>query len=350
MRLTDRVLAFSPVLAVAGAIGLSLVSPAAPLVLVLVTALLFVALFVVAERRLRDVMPTEKHGRMARWRHPSRNPLARLIDGVASSRVISAWLEPLPIVTMVSDIEDVVYVNYLVPAERLAPYLPWGLELSRLGPDGKYALFSFLTYRHGNFGFRLLGPLRKLMPSPLQTNWRIHVKDPRTQIEGIYFVSNAIDATAPALGARLFTEGMPMHVFGRTTFVRDPTTGRVVFELSAGDGSAPDAKGSLMPCDAPVLDDEWRACFDSFQGFLEYAVPQNRAMSGQAWHRRVTRHEIDLPIDLSKCEPLTGTVESSAVEAIVGNAKPVCFRVARLHFTFSEELHDAVDDVEDVRS
>jgi len=340
VRLTDRVLAFSPVLAITGAVVVALVRPAEAVATVAVLAPLSLVLFALAEWRLRKLMPTEAHGRLARWRHPSQNPLARLVDAVASSRVLSAWLEPLPLVAMVSDIEDVVYVSYLVPAERLEPFVPWGLELSRVGEGGRYALFSFLTYRHGHFGFRVMGPLRRLMPSPLQTNWRIHVHDPRTGVEGIYFVSNAIDATIPALGARLFTEGMPMHVFGRSTFVRDPTTGRVVFEISSGGGTAPDAKGSLLPCDAPTLEGEWRECFETFRGFLEYTVPQNRAMSGQPWHARVTRHEIDLPIDLSKCEPLTGTVESVAVEAIVGGAKPLCFRVAGLHFTFAEELHD----------
>lgn len=336
-------LAFSPVLAVSGSAALAIVRPELAVPLTLVGALVAIALFAIAEVRLRRVMPAESHGRMARWRHPSSNPLARIADGIASSRVLSAWLEPLPILTMVSDIEDVVYVSYVVPAERLEPFVPWGLELSRIGPEGKYALFSFLTYRHGHFGFRAMGPLRRLMPSPIQTNWRIHVIDPRTSVEGIYFVSNAIDATVPALGARLFTEGMPMHVFARSSFVRDPTTGRVVFELSPGGGTAPDAKGSLLPCDPPALEDEWRECFASFDAFLEYAVPQNRAMSAQRWHRRVTRHEIDLPVELSKCEPLSGAVESNAAEAIVGNARPICFRVAGLHFTFSAELHDLVE-------
>lgn len=341
MRPVDRVLAFLPLLVALGTgVGLylrpSTVGPAGAAV-GFATAF---AIAIFAEIRLRKLVPAEAHGRMAPWRHPSTNPLARVLDFVASSRLLSLWVEPLPIVAMVSDIEDVVYVSYLVPVDRLLPYVPWGLELQRLGPAGEYGLFSFLTYRHGHFGFRFLGPLRKLMPSPVQTNWRIHVQDPRTGIKGIYFVTNAIDRVAPALGARLFTEGMPMHVFARSSIVRDPTTGRVVFELSPGAGTSPDAKGSLLPCDPPVLEDEWKACFEDFRGFLEYTVPQNRAMSAQPWHGRVTRHEIELPVALDKCEPLAGTVTSSAAEAIVGSAKPVCFRVAGLYFTFSEELHD----------
>ena len=328
------------------AVGLLVVRPKGTLLPGLGALALFVLAFVVVEKRLREERPFESHGRSAKWVHPSRNPMARLLDAIANSRLVSAWVEPLPIAPMVSDVAEVIYVSYLVPAERLDPFVPYGLELERLGRDGKWALFSFLTYRHGSFGFRFLGPLRKLFPSPTQTNWRIHVRDPRTKTCGIYFVTNAICRTPPALAARLFTEGMPMHVFDRVSLDREPSTGAIRFDFSPGAGSAPDARGELLPCEAPTFEDEWCECFGSFRGFLEYAVPQNRAMSGQPWHARVTRHEIVLPIDLDACEPLAGTVTSEAVRVWAGDATPVCFRVAGLHFTFEAELHDPVPETD----
>jgi hypothetical protein len=342
MRLFDRALAFAPlgVVLVAAALGIVVRTHVAPIAAV--GAFAFVGLGVVAELRLRRLVPDSTHGRMAPWRHPSTSLLARPLDFLASSRLISSWLEPLPIAVMESDIEDVVYVSYLLEAEKLEPLVPYGLTLDRIGPGGKYALFSFLTYRHGHFGFRFMGPLRKLMPSPIQTNWRIHVKDPRTGTAGIYFVTNAIDYALPALAARLFTEGMPMHVFARSSIVRDPTTGRIVLDFDPGAGTAPDAKASLVPCEAPELEGPWRETFGDYRGFLEYTIPQNRAMSGQPWHERVTRHEIELPVDLDKVEPLAGQVESRAGAAIVGGERPACFRVAGLHFVFSAERHDPV--------
>lgn len=295
---------------------------------------------VATEIHLRKSRPFEAHGRLARWRHPARNPLARLADGLANSRLVSTWVEPLPIAAMVSEIEDVIYVNYLVRAETVERFVPWGLELERLGPDRAWALFSFLTYRHGHFAFRFLGPLRRLFPSPVQTNWRIHVRDPRTGVRGVYFITNAIDYAMPALAARLFTEAMPMHVFARSSVRRDPASGSIEFAFEGGDGSAPSAQGSLAPCEAPTLEGPWRECFESWEGFLEYCVPQNRAMSGQPWHRRVTRHEIVLPIDLAKVEPLRGAVVSATASEIAGDSQPLCMRVAGLHFTFEAELHD----------
>src|SRR5437762_1672485 len=100
---------------------------------------------------------------------------------------------------MESDVTDVVYVSHLVDAGKLEPLVPEGLELDRLGPDGARGLLTFLTFRHGHFGPRLLGPLRRWLPSPVHTNWRIHVRDPRTGQRGIYFVTNAIDSAPHAL-------------------------------------------------------------------------------------------------------------------------------------------------------
>ena len=294
----------------------------------------------VTEQVLRRARPYESHGRLARWRHPAPGIVPRLTDIFANSRLFGALLEPLPEAEMRSDITDVVYVNYLVPAERAAALVPRGLELQRLGPDGKYALFTFLTFRHGNFGFSFLGPLRKLMASPVQSNWRIHVSDPRSKHHGIYFVTNAITRNTAALSARLLSEGMPMHVLRAGTITRTPQ-GELTVELDPGDGSAPDASMKLRPAKAdPELTGAWRECWDDYRAFLAYCVPQDRAMSSQPLRKRVSRQEIELGIAVSACEPLEGTVVSKAAQAIAGDAEPLCFRVPAVHFRFSMEHHD----------
>ena len=293
-----------------------------------------------AEAVLRRPRPFEAYGRLARWRHPSW--LGRPFDALANSRLFGALLEPLPEVTMRSDITDVVYVNYLVPAEAASALVPPGLELQRLGPNGKYALFTFLTYRHGHFGFAFLGPLRRWLPSPVQTNWRIHVTDPRTKHQGIYFLTNAITSTLPALAARLTTEGMPMHVLARGEVSR-ADDGALAITLDPGGGSAPDAEIALRPlAEPPVLAGAWAECWPDFRAFLAYCVPQDRAMSSQPLRGRISRQEIDLGIPLDVCAPLGGTVKSRAAAAIAPGAEPICFYVPSVTFTFSVEAHDAI--------
>ncbi len=301
--------------------------------------LLQVWLGLVGEGVLRMRRPTLAHGRLALWRYPEPGIFATICNTIANSRLVAAFLEPLPDPAMLSDIRDVIYVNYLVPVEKLLPLVPEGLELQRLGPSGKYGLFTFLTYRHGHFGFRILGPLRRLMPSPVQTNWRIHVVDPRTKHHGIYFLTNAITNGFQALGARLLAEGMPMHVL-RQGEVRRDEKGTLHVLLDPGEGTAPDAKATLSSSSPPELKAAWCKCFKDFRDFLAYCVPQDRAMSTQPWADEVTRHEIQLGIPLDDCEPLSGVVESKAAAAIVGDAEPICFRVPNVFFRFEEEVTD----------
>jgi hypothetical protein len=302
--------------------------------------------WVQCEEFLHAALPVTADGRLARWRHPAPAWLAVPLEIVANSRVMQLLLEPLPVPEMRSDITGVVYVNYLVEAEKLAPLVPEGLALQRLGPGERYALLTFLTYRHGHFGFTFLGPLRRLLPALVQTNWRVHVRDPRTGREGIRFITNAADRTVPALAARLFSEGMPMHVLRHASLSRDDD-GTVNLALDPGHGSAPDATATLRPARDGVgvyrdarWEGPWRACFEDFTAFLQYCLPQDRAMDAQPWRERVSRQEIQLGIPVRDCVALEGEVRSEAARAIVGDAKPVCFLVPSVAFCFRVEAYD----------
>lgn len=298
--------------------------------------LLEVWLALVAERVLRRSRPDGVHGRMAPWRHPNRT-LGRLLDPVANSRFLRALAGIPPTLAFRSDITDVIYVSWLVEAARLLPLVPEGLELQRVGPGGRLGVFTVLSFRHGHFGPRLAGPLRRLFPSPIHTNWRIHVRDPRAGTRGIHFVTNAIASTPHALAARLMSEGMPMHVLARATL--EAGDGRVAVRLDPGTGSAPDLEADLSAV-APPATGPWAAAFPTWRDMLAYVVPQDRALSVQPWHGRVTRQEIRLEIPLDACEPLQGRVTSRAAAAILGEAEPFCFRVPAVRFRFDAETYD----------
>lgn len=239
----------------------------------------------------------------------------------------------------VSDVTDVVYVNYVVDARRIAPLVPPGLELQRIGERGDQAMLTFLTYHHGHLGPALLGRWRRLLPSPLQSNWRIYVRHGRTGAVGVYFLSTAIDRTWHALGARMAAEGLPMHVLDRASLLASEN-GRIELLLAPGDGTAPDAEAHLVPLPAWPTDGPWRRAFPDYGQMLTYCVPQDRALSVQPWHGRVTRQEITLDIPLGDCTALSGPVASSAATAIVGSAEPFAFLVPRVKFRFESELHD----------
>jgi hypothetical protein len=301
--------------------------------------LLMLWLSLVTELVLRRARPDGPHGRQMPWRSPQPNLIGRLIDLVTNSRLLRAYGEWLPLFALDSDISDVIYVNYLVEAARLEPYVPWGLTLQRLGPDDQFAMFTHLTYRHGHFGPRLFGSLRRLLPGPVQSNWRIYVIDPQTGQTGVYFVTTAIGSMPHALLGRFFSEGLPMHVvaWGAVTPEAD---GSFTVKLEPGTGSAPDLSAHLQPTSESWLPAAWQSCFADYHAMLAYCVPQDRALSAQPWYRRITRQEIHWGIPLDACQPLAGTVDSQAAQAIIGTAPPVCFRVARVDFRFERELFD----------
>jgi len=57
----------------------------------------------------------------------------------------------------------------------------------------------------------------------------------------------------------------------------------------------------------------------------------------------VTRQEIRLQIPIEACQPLEGSVASRAAAAIVGDAEPFCFRVAKVSFRFDGEEFDPLE-------
>jgi hypothetical protein len=171
----------------------------------------------------------------------------------------------------------------------------------------------------------------------VQTNWRIHVVDPRTGQRGVTFITNAVDDVRYALLARLTTWGMPMHRLARASLAK---TDHIHIELDAGQGSAPDAIVDVTECDAPLLDGKWREAFGDWRGFLASCVPQDRALATDVAGGFVARHEINLGIPLDACVPFDGTVVSRAARSIAGDAKPYCFYVPRVAFSFSVEAHD----------
>ncbi|MBX9669949.1 MAG: DUF2071 domain-containing protein [Candidatus Obscuribacterales bacterium] len=222
-------------------------------------------------------------------------------------------------------------MNYLVNAETVEQLVPPGLTLQKIGPDQRYALFSVLTYSHGNFGPRFFGPLRKFCPSPVQSNWRIHVTDP-SGAQGIYFVSTAVSDTLLALVARWLSDGVPMHVLGKGAVSINEV---LDLRLEPGRGSAPHLEATLRPSKMPTLSGIWNQAFVDYEHFLAYCVPKDRAMSSQRWYERTTKQEINLNIALSDCMPLEGSVHSRTINELLGEAiAPICLRVPTVNFVF----------------
>jgi len=295
------------------------------------------------ERVMRRSRAMQTHGRTAPWRAPKALRFGAVYEAVAHSLLLRQFCRWLPFFEFRSDITNVLYANYLVPAAALEPCVPEGLTLQRLGADRSWAVFTFLSYRHGHFGPAIAGPFRRWFSSPVQTNWRIYVSDPHTQRDGIYFVTNAVTTRLHALGARLMAENMPMHLLADGQVER-AATGTVHLRLEPGGGSAPDARATLEPTTEHALPADWAACFTDYDAMLAYLVPQDLSLATAPWLRETIAAEIELKIALDTCEPLTGQVGSRAAERIVGPKKALCFWIPRVTLRFHHEHREAWPD------
>jgi hypothetical protein len=294
-------------------------------------------LLLVCEQVMRQTRPRIPVGDYAPWRYPFPGLVGTVMEWLANSWVVREVGRLFPNLMFKSEITDVVYVNYIVEAEHLEPWVPEGLELQRLGPEKQYALFTFLSYRHGHLGPAWLGRIRHwIFSSPVQSNWRIYVRDPRTGTTGIYFTTNALSTRVHALGMRVLNRAMPAHLFAQSSISRSES-GEVVMDFDPGQGSAPDVHLRLRSPAEVAWPEPWSLCFENFQAMLAYNVPQDRALSTQPWLNRVTKQEIQLGIPLEICEAMEGKVESKAARAVVGKATPICFYVPQVCFLYVGE-------------
>ena len=280
------------------------------------------------------------------YRHPYPGRAGRLIERLANSTRFAHWrhavMSRLPFVTLASDVVDVVYVSWLVDASAAQALLPPGVTLWQR--DGKTP-FTVLTYRHGHFGPRLAGPLRRLMPSPLQSNWRLYLEQARERSQAgappvatVFFLTNIMDSLTHALGTRLFSDILPTPLAAGMTHAVDANEARCA--IVPGAGSAPPFDLHANVAGAKALDDDWRALFGSWDEAVAYLACQDAAVAHVPRNGRLALGEISLPVDLSQVVALTPLKAHCALLAQLPAASaPFAFLVPSVPFlALSERL------------
>ena len=277
-----------------------------------------------------------------RYRHPRPGRLGKLAARLANSTRLAGWrhavMSRLPFATLASEVVDVIYVSWLVDAQAAQALLPPGMALFQ---RGGLTPFTVLTYRHGHFGPRLAGPLRRLMPSPLQSNWRLyldHAPAGAPQVPTVFFLKNVMDSLPHALGTRLFSDILPTHLAAAMTHGVDEETAHCA--IAAGTGSAPALDVRAQLGGARALDQEWRALFGSWDEAVAHLACQDAAVAHVPRNGRLALGEISLPVDLAKVLPLTPLRADCALLAQLPPASPpLAFLVPAVPFlALSERL------------
>lgn len=242
----------------------------------------------------------------AHYRHPNGSGWRGLVESlVASTRwtALRRWLAArMSMPVLASDVSDVVYMTWWAIADRL-PAPPRGYRY--WAAEGRTP-FTMLTYRHGGFGPAMLGPLRRLLPSPLQSNWRWYLQredEPVDAVPTVLFARNVMDSLAHVVAARLSSDAMQPHLAAH--FVHRHDADRWRTEIAPGHGSAPRLRAGLRDVDDLQADDAWmRGRFASRGHAWRFLACQDAAIA-VAPDGKVALTRIDLPVDLARIRSLS---------------------------------------------
>ncbi|WP_239645024.1 DUF2071 domain-containing protein [Comamonas sp. B-9] len=250
----------------------------------------------------------------------------------------------LPFMTLDSDVVDVVYMTWLVDEALAAPFAPPGARLWSY--QGRTPL-TVLTYRHGHFGPRWMGPLRRVMPSPLQSNWRLYLAEPLSDappVPTVAFVYNVMDSLAHVAGTRLFSDALPSHWPASFDFRVNPD--EAIVDIAPGDGSAPRLAARAVRAGEAVLSPPWSGMFHGWSDAIVRLASQDAAVvevpTAEGAPARSALATIDLPVDVASVEPLlldTQTLDCPLLQRLDADPEALCFLLPSVRFSaLSERL------------
>lgn len=275
------------------------------------------------------------------YRHPfpglPGRVLERLLNARGLARLRHTLFARLPFPVLRSDVADVVYVTWMVDARAAQALLPGGLRVWQR--DGLTPLTA-LTYRHGHFGPALAGPLRRLFPSPLQSNWRLYLDGPLppgAPAQTVWFLENMMDSGAYVAATRLFSDIMRTHRPARFTHGR--LGAGFTTRIEPGAGSAPALACTVAPSAQRALPPAFAAAFGSWDAAVAMLACQDAALGWAGRFGKLVLSRIDLPIPLGAVRPLvpTAPVACSLLDALPAAGEPLCFLVPRVPFRVLSE-------------
>lgn len=272
------------------------------------------------------------------------NGLAKLLNSRRFATYRRALMSRLPFMTLDSDVVDLVYMTWLVDEALAAPFAPPGARLWSY--QGRTPL-TVLTYRHGHFGPRWMGPLRRLMPSPLQSNWRLYLAEPLADappIPTVAFVYNVMDSLAHVAGTRLFGDALPSHWPASFDFRVNPD--EAIVDIAPGDGSAPRLAARAVRAGDAVLSPPWSGMFDGWSDAIVRLASQDAAVvevpTVEGAPGRSALATIDLPVDVASVQPLlldTQTLDCPVLQRLDADPEALCFLLPSVRFSaLSERL------------
>lgn len=267
---------------------------------------------------------------------------AGVLDSRRLARLRHAVFKRPPFPTLRSDVVDVVYLTWLVDAAAARALLPPGLPGLRLWERDGLTPFTVLTYRHGHFGPALAGSMRRLFPSPLQSNWRLYLDTPLSgtaldiaPARSVWFLDNLMDSALYVAGTRLFSDIMDTRLPARFAHAR--ADGTYITAIEPARAGAAALHSTLAPAPQAALPPAFARLFGSWDDAVELLACQDGALAWSARLEALVLARIDLPVALDEVRPLVVPQGAEAptcsrLAQLAPAGDPLCFLVPRVPF------------------
>lgn len=202
----------------------------------------------------------------------------------------------IPFLQLQSQVKNIVYLSWLVDIDQVRSRYPQPIQLWE--KQGK-TIFTILTYQHEHFGFSFLGPLRKLMPSPKQSNWRFYIA-PTQQDKTVIFEQVVIDQQLYVLSGRLASDAMPAQYAKK--FVHQVSEQLIQTELELD--PVYQLSSAVQINTDPRLPEAWQNLFSSWDEAIQYLAEQDHAwVEWVDQPEKLSQGDIEMPFDFSQVLP-----------------------------------------------
>ncbi|MBQ0752980.1 MAG: DUF2071 domain-containing protein [Gammaproteobacteria bacterium] len=259
-----------------------------------------------------------------------------MLNLIANSELLAAIrraiLSRLPFMQMESDVSNIIYLNWVIESRVSVEQIPQGVSL--IEKDGK-TILTALTYNHGHFGPSFLGRIRKLLPSPIQSNWRFYVSgfpNDNGATKVVFFIKNTFSSVIYSVITRVFSDALPSHVAKLLQHTKQG--GAYTTRIESGKGSAPELFSVVKETDRKVLPPDLERFFSSWGEAVSVLSLQDSAICPVEGLSVVAHAGISLPIETSNIVPLEVMeyVPGEYLKSLGATGQPFSYLVPNVKF------------------
>lgn len=215
---------------------------------------------------------------------------------------------PFSKVKLASNIENVVYLNWLVDINKAKAILPEGITLKTYGDK---TLLTVLTYTHGNLRPSKLSFIKKIFGSPQQSNWRFYLNEQNSftgKKSTVYFIHNILGSLLYSFGSRIFSNSLLSH-FPKsfTHFGKDQL---FTTEIVSGKSNSFNLKSIVETSSKRIIPSDLQVHYKNWDDMVLDIIEQDFAVTPQIDNNHFCISEISLGFEKSKIK----TIEINHIE------------------------------------